>query len=441
MDTLVPLILTSLEQVDEGRSIRSVLRFHIQESDLTDFEISTLYYHIFEIYRKLNLIDQYIKTSTSSFSLRKIKFRTRALLRFATQLLKIEKEPISRVIELLEPYYREIADLELDDLLLSINDLTEDMLYENKHDFASRAALDYFTPTWIIRKFSEQWGEDFTKEVLSTFLETMPMYVRINDLKSHLEEIITGFKEQKISFTIDSDIPNLLKIENSPIPIPRTKEFQSGKIVIQQKASALASLVLDVRANDQILDMCASPGSKTSHIAALLDNNSKITAVDINRERISILKDRLKLLGVKQVAIIQSDSKELSKITTDKFDRILVDPPCSSSGTYSSRPENKWRLKKRDLRWYVDLQKDLLEEASRLIKQDGVIVFSTCSLFHDENQNIITSFLEKNSDFKLEKPLPIIGIIKKTPYGEVQELYPHLHETEGFFVAKIRKKK
>ena len=329
----------------------------------------------------------------------------------------------------------------MDDLLLSINDLTEDMLYENKHDFASRAALDYFTPTWIIRKFSEQWGEDFTKEVLSTFLETMPMYVRINDLKSHLEEIITGFKEQKISFTIDSDIPNLLKIENSPIPIPRTKEFQSGKIVIQQKASALASLVLDVRANDQILDMCASPGSKTSHIAALLDNNSKITAVDINRERISILKDRLKLLGVKQVAIIQSDSKELSKITTDKFDRILVDPPCSSSGTYSSRPENKWRLKKRDLRWYVDLQKDLLEEASRLIKQDGVIVFSTCSLFHDENQNIITSFLEKNSDFKLEKPLPIIGIIKKTPYGEVQELYPHLHETEGFFVAKIRKKK
>ena len=119
----------------------------------------------------------------------------------------------------------------------------------------------------------------------------------------------------------------------------------------------------------------------------------------------------------------------------------MVDPPCSSSGTYSSRPENKWRLKKRDLRWYVDLQKDLLEEASRLIKQDGVIVFSTCSLFHDENQNIITSFLEKNSDFKLEKPLPIIGIIKKTPYGEVQELYPHLHETEGFFVAKIRKKK
>ncbi len=441
MSNLVPLILTSLTQVDEGRSIRSVLRFHVQENDLTDSEESLLYYHVFEIYRRLNLIDHYIKTSSSSFSLKKINFRMRALLRFATQLLKIEEKPISEVVELLQPQYRGIADLGLEPILHSIKDLTKDIIYENKHDFASKAALDFFTPTWVIRKFIDQWGEDFTKELLSTFLETIPTYVRVNELKSDVEEVKTGFKQQEISFTEDTDIPNLLRIESTSIPIPRTEEFQRGKIVIQQKASALASLVLDSKPDDLILDMCASPGSKTSHIAALLHNKSMITAVDINPERVKILEERMKLLGVQNIKIVQYDSKKFNQYTDKKFDRILVDPPCSSSGTYSSRPENKWKLNKRDLRWYVDLQTDLLEEASRLITPNGVIVYSTCSLFHDENQHIITSFLEENDNFSLEKPLPIIGKIMNTPFGEVQELFPHLHQTEGFFIAKIRKKK
>ena len=441
MDSLVPLILTSLKQVDEGRSIRSVLRYQVKDNDLTDSEESNLYYIIFEIYRRLNLIDQYIKTSSSSFSLKKISFKMRALLRLATQLLKIDNTPLNDVVELLEPHYKRIEGLKLKAILHSIDDLTKEILYENKHDFASQAALDYFTPTWIIRKFIEQWGEDFTKKVLSTFLETIPLYIRINELKSNLKEIVENFENQGISFEVDKDLPNLIRIENSPIPIPRTREFKNGKIVIQQKASVLASLVLDPEPDSSILDMCASPGSKTSHIAALLGDKPVITAVDINKERIEILKERMKLLGVQQLQIIQGDSRDFSNVTDKRYDRILVDPPCSSSGTYSSRPENKWKLKKRDLRWYVDLQTDLLEEASRLIKQDGIIVYSTCSLFHDENHEIITSFLEKNSNFILDQPIPIIGISKETPYGEVQELYPHLHETEGFFIAKIRKRK
>ena len=133
-----------------------------------------------------------------------------------------------------------------------------------------------------------------------------------------------------------------------------------------------------------------------------------ITAVDINPERVKILEERTKLLGVQNIKIVQYDSKKFNQYTDKKFNRILVDPPCSSSGTYSSRPENKWKLNKRDLRWYVDLQTDLLEEASRLITPNGVIVYSTCSLFHDENQHIITSFLEENDNFSLEKPFSII---------------------------------
>lgn len=441
MNTLIPLILTSLEQVDEGRSIRTILRYHIQDNDLTNYDESRIYYHVFEIYRKLNLIDLYIKTSSSSFSLRKISFRMRALLRLATQLLKVEKENINHVIELLKPHYKKINDLELENILHSINNLQEEVLYENKHDFASKAALRYFTPIWIIRKFIRQWGEAFAEKILSTFLTTIPMYVRVNDLKSNMEEITLGFEEQEIAFTIDNGIPNLLRIEKTPIPIPRTIEFQNGKIVIQQKASALASLVLDPKSNELILDMCASPGSKTSHIAALLDNKSRITAVDINDERINILRNRMKKLGVKPIDIVQGDAKQFSKITSDTFDKILLDPPCSSSGTYSSRPENKWKMKQRDLRWYVDLQTDLLKEAEHLVKPNGAIVYSTCSLFHDENHNIISSFLQENEDFYLETPLPIIGTLSTTPHGEVQELFPHLHETEGFFIAKIRKRK
>ena len=439
MESLISTLIFVLTEIDAGKSTRITLRTTVADKNLTRDDESTLYYLTFEILRILNVVDLYIKMSSSSFSLKKINPKMRSLLRIATFLLKVEKKPITYVIEILKPYYQQVESLQLTAILESIQAITENQLYENKFDLASRYSIKYYTPTWIIRKFLSRWDERFTKDLLLSFLQNLPMYVRVNTLKADFSNIINIFERKNINYEIINEIQNLIKIVYSETPIPRLPEFEEGKFVIQQKASALVSHVLDPKSGEKILDMCASPGGKTSHIAAILGSGENIEAVDINKDRLKILTKRLELLGIEYAKIYETDSRTLYKKTQTKFDKILLDPPCSSSGTYSSRPEMKWRLKQRDLRWYTNLQSDLLNSASKLVKSGGFIIYSTCSLFQEENHNIISSFLNENTNFSLTEAIPMLGLPSDLLENKAQEFYPHLHETEGFFITKIKK--
>jgi 16S rRNA (cytosine967-C5)-methyltransferase len=441
MHNLAPLVLDALTNIDEGKSTRVALRLVVDNSELSQDEESLLYYFVFEIYRKLNLIDLYIKTSSSSFSLRKIRSYSKSILRFATHLLKIENRDINDVFEWLSPFYSKIKDLEFLYLLESIKTIEEEKLHENRDDLASELSLQYFLPTWVIRKFISQWGEEFTQQLLPSFLDPLPLYVRVNTLKTDLNQTLYTLRERGVELEEVKQIPNFFKVLKSPTPIPRTAEYITGKIIIQQKASAAVAHIIAPQESDVILDMCASPGGKTSHISSLVPNSKNIIAVDLNDERTRILRERLNLLNVRNVKIIQADARNLHIKVEHMFDKILLDPPCSGSGTYSSRPENRWRLKRKDLRWYVNLQWDLLQEAARLTKRGGFIVYSTCSLFHDENSDLINSFIDENPDFYLEESYPKIGLHTEIKHGIVQEIFPHLHDTEGFFIAKIKRKK
>jgi len=439
MGSIIPIVISALEDIDNGKSLRSVLRFHVTQYNLDREEESSLYYYTHEIYRKLNWIDLFIKTSSSNFSLRKIKSDKKALLRLATHMLKVNNEPVDKVVTMLEPYYHPIAHMSIDTLLESIQSVTEENLRENREDIPSKYSLKYFTYTWIVRKFIKQWGKDFTEKVLQSLLESIPLYVRINTLKASYDDITSKLAKYEIKYTPIETIPNLIRIDETPSPIPRLDEFKEGKLVVQQKASALVSLVLDPQPDEKILDMCASPGGKTSHIVAQTGTAKNILAVDLNKERVKILTDRLKLLGADEVKILSADARTLKSKVKSTFDKILLDPPCSGSGTYSSRPDIKWRMKQRDLNWYIKLQTALLDEASEILEVDGCIVYSTCSLFEDENHEIISQFLKDNSNFSLMLTSPMIGIASTLLENKTQELYPHLHETEGFFIAKMKK--
>ncbi|MBY9000572.1 MAG: RsmB/NOP family class I SAM-dependent RNA methyltransferase [Candidatus Heimdallarchaeota archaeon] len=439
MSSIIPIVISALEDIDNGKSLRTVLRYYVNHHNLDREAESTLYYYTHEIYRRLNWIDLFIKYSSSNFSLKRIKSDMRALLRVATHMLKINNKISDDIVAMLEPYYSPVGDMSLSSLLNLIQAVTEEDLYENREDLASKFSLKYYTYTWIIRKFFKQWGEEFAENVLNSFRENIPMYIRVNTLKADCEDVKRSLSEYEIKYVVINSIPNLVRIDETPIPIPRLEEFKSGKIVIQQKASALVSLVLDPQPDEKILDMCASPGGKTSHIAALTGSGKNILAVDLNKDRVKILTERLKLLGVKETEIRSMDARNLTTKVKTKYDKILLDPPCSGSGTYSSRPDIKWRMKQRDLGWYIKLQSDLLDESSKLLGSDGHLVYSTCSLFEEENHDIISKFLENNSNFSLIEASPMIGVSSNKLYNKAQELFPHLHETEGFFIAKMKK--
>jgi len=439
MNSLIPLVITTLTRIENGKSIRVELRKTISENNLNKEEESTIYSLVFEILRKLNVIDLYVKKSSSSFSIKKLSSETRALLRIATYLMKIDKKSINYIKENLGSYYKNIQGFGFDGILQLIQNISEDDLYENRADAASKLSIEYFTPTWIVRKFIRQWDEAFAKELVSSFVQNLPLYVRVNPFKSNIEEILESFRKNEIVYEIENEIDNLIRIIESEKPLPQYNEFNEGKLVIQQKSSALTSLVIDPQKGEKILDMCASPGGKTSHLAALLGDGSNIDAVDINGDRVKILKERLHLLGIDTVNVIHADARTLLDQKADEFDKILVDPPCSGSGTYSSRPEIKWRIQQRDLRWYLNLQRDLLNVASILVKKGGTIVYSTCSLYREENHDIISTFLAENNNFSLVEATPMLGLPSSLLNNKAQELYPHIHKTEGFFIAKIKK--
>lgn len=439
MDNFILATIESLTLVEQGRSIRSILQKVISKYNLSADDGSTVYYLVFEIFRRLNYLDMCIKLSTSAFSLKKLDPRVKSLLRLVTHWLKINQKNPNEILSLIGNLDFVPEDLALDDIINKIAAITTDQLNINRNDSASILSIQYYLPTWIVRRFIEQWGNEFSLKVIESFSTMLPTYVRVNTHRSTDEAIIKLFEENNIEFVKDLHVPHLFKIIHADVPIPKLPEFNKGHIVIQQKASALAPLVLDPQKGEKILDMCASPGSKTSQIANIMGGGKGIVAVDISDSRIQILKNRLQLLGITGIKVVKADARLLGKKYQNHFDRILLDPPCTGSGTYSSRPEIKWRLKKRALKVYVKLQNELLESAGSLVKNGGTIVYSTCSLFREENHDVIENFLNKHPNFTLEKIDLDIGV-KSEQFGyKTVEIYPHLHETEGFFIAKLKK--
>lgn len=440
MEQVISNIINCLSEIDAGRSARVALRSVIEKYQVSKTDESQLYYTVLELIKRLNVVDLYIKLSSSAFSTKKMPFQMRAILRLATYYLKFEKKNLGQVYDLLAPYYFTYMNKKLLNILSAISNVTEEDLYINRLDESSKISLQYFTPTWIVRTFIEQWGESFTKDLLSSLLFSLPTYIRVNTLKTSLEEVKASLDENNIVYEEDKDIAGLLKIGDSNTkPIPQLQEFKNGKIVIQQKASVLVPIVLDPTPGENVLDLCASPGSKTSQIASIMGDEKGLVAIDIDQDRMRILLGRMELLGVKNVKSIQSDSRNLPEKFKNFFDKILIDPPCSSTGTFNSRPEIKWRLRRRDLRLYTKLQTELLEAAAKMVKNQGIVVYSTCSLFHAENHHIIRSFLASHQNFSLRNTVPFIGLKSSMLENKAQEIYPHLHSSEGFFIAKLQR--
>ncbi|UJG42388.1 MAG: RsmB/NOP family class I SAM-dependent RNA methyltransferase [Candidatus Heimdallarchaeum endolithica] len=441
MNIITKPVIAALVQVEKGDSIRNAMNRVRTEYTLTKDEEARIYYIVFNIIGKLNVIDLYIKESSSYFSLKKLSFEKKALLRLITFIVKysqVYSSMLSNIKKEFNAIFKKNEKFVFDEIVRNIESVTMEMLKRNK-DEVSLLSLKYSTPTWIIRKLFSQWGENFSLDFLNSIQTVLPTYIRVNTLKSELKEIESVLTSFDIKYQIDKDVPNLIQIKKSPIALPRLDIFKDGKIVIQQKSSALVSLILNPKPQDLILDLCAAPGQKSSHLAALINSGNNIFACELNERRVSILKQRMELLGVKGIEIVNTDSKMISSLFKNKFNKILLDPPCTGSGTYSTRPETKFRLEKRDLKFYTNIQKKLLDESARILEDGGEITYSTCSIFKDENVYVIEEFLSKHTNFSISKMEPMIGLRIESLENKAQMLTPSLHNTEGFFIVKLRK--
>jgi 16S rRNA (cytosine967-C5)-methyltransferase len=256
--------------------------------------------------------------------------------------------------------------------------------------------------------------------------------LRINALKTKPEEFKTLLDSVGLKYHQGAYLPEFFKLQNLT-NITAWEYFTKGYFNIQDESAGLACRLLDVHEGQRVLDMCAAPGGKTAYIAALMHSRGEVVALDRFEGRLKILQKNMTRLNVDCVRVVEADALEYKNLP---FDRVLVDVPCSGSGTLSKKPDIKWKKDLFDIRNLNILQANLIAKAASLVKVDGVIVYSTCSIEPEENFEIVKKFLDENPNFRFESasgkfPDEIID-----ENGCIQTL-PHIHRTDGAFAARL----
>ena len=280
----------------------------------------------------------------------------------------------------------------------------------------------------------ENYGENIIDKILNGIKLNKKVTLRVNTLKASIDEIISEFNNLNIEFKQVDWYKDAFIIENAiEKELQEMDIYKQGKIYLQNLSSMIPALVLNPKENENILDMCAAPGGKTTQMAALSNNKAFITATERNKIRGEKLKYNLQGQGAGTVNVMLEDARNLSDYF--KFDKILLDAPCSGSGTDNVFKTN---FTKELIEKSAKTQEVLLKKALKLLKNGGEIVYSTCSILKDENENILEKCL-KNTDCKLID-IELSNQIEFLPskFNEVKTIAPN-DLYEGFFVAKILK--
>ncbi len=297
----------------------------------------------------------------------------------------------------------------------------------------------YSFPIAMTERYLEDFGLKETRKILESYLEDKAITFRVNLLKTTEEALLEelhslGLKVEK------TNIPTMYAFLEK-VPLGSLKALQEGRIYIQGLSAGLTSILLNPMKNAKILDLCAAPGGKTTHMASLMDNTGEIIAFDLHEHRVATIDENCHKMNVKNVKAIQKDATQVDESYLRYFDQVLVDVPCSNTGILHKRHDSKAKLTPHMITEITKTQKELLQVASQYVKEGGEILYATCSIDKAENQEVVQDFLQKNSDFMLldlreeVSQYNITGI--ETPWIS---LYPGDHLLEGFFIAKLRRK-
>jgi 16S rRNA (cytosine967-C5)-methyltransferase len=299
-----------------------------------------------------------------------------------------------------------------------------------------RAAIESSSPIWLLERWTRQFGPDSAHTLALANNRPAKMAFRINTLKADRTSVVTALEAAGVRMRQSSVAPGGLVAEDGP-PAALLEAADAGSIYLQDEASQLAGLLLAPRPGQLILDMCAAPGSKTTHIAALTGDSAEIIACDLRSQRLSTLTKISARLGVTTVRAIACDATHELPLSEDLlFDRILVDAPCSGTGTLRQNPEIKWRLAAADITRLSALQLSLLERAEQRLKPGGRLVYSVCSVEREEGEDVIAEFLRGHRSVELVTPDAPSELV--TSDGIVRT-FPDRDGTDGFFIAVLEK--
>lgn len=434
MDIRFTAIKCLIEILEENKTSDEVINSYAQQVS----NVSELINLVFGTVKNKLTLDFFIQ-AVSSRKLKKISPPIKNTLRAAIYELEYLKKPDYAVLNT----YVEVSKLFDKKASPFVNAILRNFLRtkdeikfpEEKENPVKSISIKYSHPEWLVKKWIKSYGIDETIKICEFNNKIPEITIRINTLKSSKSEVMRQFEENRLAFS-ESPASDECLILNNPGNIKNIAGFKEGFWTVQGEASSLVAKILDSQHEERILDLCAAPGGKTSHIAALMQNSGEITAVDINSNRIKKIEENCERLGITSVKTIEADAATF--FTEQKFDRILIDAPCSNTGVFGKRPDARWKRTPEDVKNLSKIQYKILQNASKLLKEEGVLVYSTCSIEPEENLLLIQKFLNNNKNFVFDDISKHLPWADEGKNGYIQILQSK-YNIDGFFIAKLRK--
>ncbi len=317
----------------------------------------------------------------------------------------------------------------------------------NDKDPVARIALRHSYPEWLVQRWIEAYGAEAAEAICAAGNEPPHASLRINPLREVREEALRQLTEQGFDASASAIAPAGIAVRRGG-NLADTEGFREGKWTVQDESSMLVAEVASPQPGMQVLDCCAAPGGKSTHLAELMEGKGKVWANDLHPHKAPLIEAQAERLGLSNIEVITGDAGALDeRFKKSSMDVILLDAPCSGFGVIRRKPEIKWTKTAGDVAEIAAIQRRLLRTAAHLVKPGGTLVYSTCTIEKAENEQQVTAFLSEHPEFELDagwpeavlRPLRQAGAIDDSFKGQAQ-LLPQHFDSDGFYIARMRKR-
>ncbi|NLY43579.1 MAG: 16S rRNA (cytosine(967)-C(5))-methyltransferase RsmB [Clostridiaceae bacterium] len=395
---------------------------------------------------KMKLTIDYVLERYSTIKIKKISPWILHILRMGIyQILYLDKVPDSaacnEAVKLSKKYGHAGSVKFVNAVLRSISRSKKEIRFPDKmQNPVDYLKVVYSHPEWMIRRWIDEYGFDFTESLCSANNKVPDLCVRTNTLKCNRDTLAQYLHEENVVAVKGKYCEEAL-ILNEVGNISSLSAFKQGLFQVQDESSMLVSRVLDPEPENFVMDVCCAPGGKITHIGQLMHNKGQVLGWDVHPHKISLVEAAVKRLGLENISVFTHDATVLKEEFIGKADRVLVDAPCSGLGIIRRKPDIKWNKVQEELKELTEVQKRILKVSSEYVKPGGYLVYSTCTIQHEENYDVVEEFVKNNPRFvpvNIERYFPE-QIRKNTMKNGYVQLFPNTDDLDGFFICKLKR--
>ncbi|NOU95217.1 16S rRNA (cytosine(967)-C(5))-methyltransferase RsmB [Paenibacillus sp. LMG 31456] len=424
--------LDVLLRIEQDRSYSNLLLHQIlQKYNLDRPDVGLTTEIVYGTIQRLNTIDYYLARFVAK-GLAKLEPWVRSLLRLSFyQIYYLDRIPdhavVNEAVNMAKRKGHQGISGMVNGVLRNIIRQKDSLQLPAGLPPVERIALTHSHPEWLVRRWIRQLGEARTEQICEANNVPPRVSIRVNTLKLSRSGLIELLEQAGLEAEPSELAPDGVIVRGGG-NMALTPWYAEGLFSIQDESSMLVALSLDPKPGEKILDCCAAPGGKTTHIAEKMGDRGELWACDIHEHKERLVQEQAERLGLSSVHTIVKDARELhEQFSEHSFDRILLDAPCSGLGVIRRKPDMKWNKSEQEIDGVCVIQRELLEQVHSLLRPGGVLVYSTCTLEHNENEGMVNQFLEAHPEFEWDQPKPL-------------QIYPYEYHTDGFFIAKLRKR-